>query len=796
VKGRASSHRRLLIGLPILLLGAPAFTEDWPMWGGNPARTGVANSGLKPPFVVKWVFNRPNGPSWGTSPVIEGSTLYQSDRQLIPPNKIWAVDAKDGTFLWSRTIDTHEIALLQALNQKLFYQLCKGGTLGQNQLVESYDGALQTVRWTASETFGPLPYASGPTVYVRDYKTLVYAIDDATGSVKWTLTVPGDNQIQGCIAEADGVLYAPSDPVAAFVDQGASAILKWQKTDPSCNTPLMPAVTHDKVYAACSGVYAYDLDGTLKWTYPVGANVCVILVVFASGGKYLYALRDLDSSASLLWKTDVGYDTFGCGKPVIANGYVYINGKDAASENAVVAVNISTGKAEWTYGFTGTLLKNSPAMAHNLLYVSPYNYIYCFGKPLNLSLAVDKASASPADILTYTLTVNSYNGPSTNITLVATLPAQLNYQSSSDGGALVGNMVVWNNLPITADTIKTITFTAQVDPGLQGGTYDLIVQAFLDYAGNPPDLTECLSEKAHTLVQLPKPSPPANLSAIQLGAAINLSWAMAISGVDPISGYNLYRATYSGLAASPGTYLIQTLGIAASAYSDPSVVPGITYCYLVRAVDVKGVESISSNEACALVKAPPNPPTSLTATPLTSTIAVVWTPSITGPEPVTGYRLYRATYPGFIIIPSRLIALVPGSTSSLYTDSNVVPGVTYCYRLRALGANGLESTDSNEDCAIIPPSFAPYRGPLRVFPNPFNPDKAVRGTLKFEGLPIGSKVRIYTPRGLKVWEGEVVTPYLVEWDGKNDGRKRVAPGAYMWVAESDEGKTKGTLIVE
>jgi uncharacterized repeat protein (TIGR01451 family) len=81
---------------------------------------------------------------------------------------------------------------------------------------------------------------------------------------------------------------------------------------------------------------------------------------------------------------------------------------------------------------------------------------------------------------------------------------------------------------------------------------------------------------------------------------------------------------------------------------------------------------------------------------------------------------------------------------------------------------------------------------LRVYPNPFNPEKSVRGKIKFQGLPLGSKVRVYTPRGLLVWEGNVVTPYVVEWDG----RKRVAPGAYLWVVESDQGKTKGTLIVE
>ena len=95
-----------------------------------------------------------------------------------------------------------------------------------------------------------------------------------------------------------------------------------------------------------------------------------------------------------------------------------------------------------------------------------------------------------------------------------------------------------------------------------------------------------------------------------------------------------------------------------------------------------------------------------------------------------------------------------------------------------------------------PPPPPPYQGRVRVYPNPFSPATAVRGTVKFEGLPAGSKVRVYTPRGLRVWEGKVVTPYLVEWDGKSESGKPVAPGVYQWVADGEEGKERGSLIIE
>jgi len=85
----------------------------------------------------------------------------------------------------------------------------------------------------------------------------------------------------------------------------------------------------------------------------------------------------------------------------------------------------------------------------------------------------------------------------------------------------------------------------------------------------------------------------------------------------------------------------------------------------------------------------------------------------------------------------------------------------------------------------------------RVFPNPFNPKKAVRGTLKFSGIPTGSFVRIYTTRGLLVWDGSASGGrHTVEWDGKNQAGNQVVPGVYLGVLEGGEGNSVFRLIIE
>ena len=77
--------------------------------------------------------------------------------------------------------------------------------------------------------------------------------------------------------------------------------------------------------------------------------------------------------------------------------------------------------------------------------------------------------------------------------------------------------------------------------------------------------------------------------------------------------------------------------------------------------------------------------------------------------------------------------------------------------------------------------------PVHVYPSPFRPRKAVGGTLKFDGLPDGSKVYIYAVTGREVRALEGVERQRLEWDGRNAEGTPVAAGIYLYLVEVPSG---------
>ena len=274
---------------------------------------------------------------------------------------------------------------------------------------------------------------------------------------------------------------------------------------------------------------------------------------------------------------------------------------------------------------------------------------------------------------------------------------------------------------------------------------------------------------------------------------ITLNWSAATPGTYAMSGYHVYRSTCSGFVPSPGTLVDSVVGAGNVGFTDSAVTRGTTYCYVVRPVDVEINEGDLSNETCASLSLAS--PTNLTALGVgCSSILLSWQKSVS--NIVTGYRIYRSSFPG-PVGESLLISL--GASASVYLDTDVSQGGQYWYHVIAV--SGIyESVPTDEVAVRIdacdPPLTLPYQGPVRVFPNPFNPKIAVRGTVKFEGLPAGSRVRVYASSGLRVWEGNGSASGLVEWNGKTGDGKPVAPGVYQWVSEVGGVKDRGMLIVE
>jgi hypothetical protein len=174
-------------------------------------------------------------------------------------------------------------------------------------------------------------------------------------------------------------------------------------------------------------------------------------------------------------------------------------------------------------------------------------------------------------------------------------PATLNFGTVAAGQSSSLPTVLTNtgnsNVTISGVTVSGTGFSGSgIGSGLiltPGQTATLTVQ-FAPTATGVDNGTVGISSNATN-------SPAVSLSGSSHSAA--LSWAASRSTVN---GYNVYRATSSGAyGGSP----LNSSPVPGTAFTDPTVIGGQTYYYVVRSVE-SGVESINSGEVQAVIPTP------------------------------------------------------------------------------------------------------------------------------------------------------------------------------------------------
>jgi fibronectin type 3 domain-containing protein len=181
------------------------------------------------------------------------------------------------------------------------------------------------------------------------------------------------------------------------------------------------------------------------------------------------------------------------------------------------------------------------------------------------------------------------------------------------------------------------------------------------------------------------PSAPQQLS-ITAGSEHTaiLTWtAPATEGSTSLIAYRVYRSTNSSVY---GDFLAETFD---TTFTDTSLDSGVSYYFVVTAVNSNG-ESPMSNEAAIILSATvPGAPGNLSAVPGVNFVVLSWLPSATdGGSPIISYRVYRDTSSGNYLF-------LGGSTSTTFNDTTAVGGLTYYYAVRAVNRIG-ESSYSNE----------------------------------------------------------------------------------------------------
>jgi fibronectin type 3 domain-containing protein len=187
------------------------------------------------------------------------------------------------------------------------------------------------------------------------------------------------------------------------------------------------------------------------------------------------------------------------------------------------------------------------------------------------------------------------------------------------------------------------------------------------------------------------PTAPTGLTSVSGDTSVVLSWLTPSSdGGSAIQRYRVYRG--------PTADTLVLIGVTIQAsYSDTMVTNGEHYVYAVQARNGVGDSVLSATvggDPVGGVVTPPSAPLSFNAAGVVGAASLTWVaPTSDGGSPITGYQIYRSTSTG-----TEVPYLVVPATPTWYTDTNVVVGTRYYYRVTALNALG-ESVPSLESSA-------------------------------------------------------------------------------------------------
>ena len=236
------------------------------------------------------------------------------------------------------------------------------------------------------------------------------------------------------------------------------------------------------------------------------------------------------------------------------------------------------------------------------------------------------------------------------------------YRSTSADGAFV---------KLNDDVLTARTY---LDAGADAGVTYFYHVVSVDYHGTESTTPSTVSGSRG--VDTVAPAAPSTVTATGSQSSITLAWLD--NAESDLAGYNVYRAS-----SLDGTYVKLNSGLLTqSNYADLAAPVGATSYYRITAIDATGNESAASTAYAfrAASGAVPAAPTSLAATPSTTSVNLAWTDNASDE---TGYLIERQNADGSYTQLGTAAANATG-----YTDAGLTSGASYVYRVRAQNSFG------------------------------------------------------------------------------------------------------------
>lgn len=253
------------------------------------------------------------------SPAVRGGIAYG-----VHDDDVSALDAATGEPVWSYAGGEEGFRNGVALVRGIVYAVAPRGE------VVALDASDGTLLWSRSirEDLWATPSVAGGSVVVGTVTHRVYSLDASTGAVRWRIRVP--DYIISSAAVSRGVIYVGMGEGLYALDARTGERI-W-RTERAAGTT--PAIADGLVYAGTGygDVDAYDVStGDLVWRFHAGGGDVESSPTVANGVVYVGSNADtvfaLDAGTGReLWsfRTGLGIKS----SPTVVNGMLYVGSKD------------------------------------------------------------------------------------------------------------------------------------------------------------------------------------------------------------------------------------------------------------------------------------------------------------------------------------------------------------------------------------------------------------------------------------------------------------------------------------
>lgn len=305
----------------------------------------------------------------------DGKTAYIPTSS--PNGHLFAIDVSKGNVKWVSQIATVTYGGGALVGEDGTIYQC-----GTDKKVYAMNPGDGSSKWTCDVdgVIGAFPALSvAGVLYCATNSGTLYAIDGATGTVKWSNAIGGTSS--AVAVDASNSVYVGTN--SAIYKFNGDGVELW-KTAGTINVTERGAFAMDAsgttLYAtqkSSAGLIAIDMNnGASKWTYVNSSGGDAYLPIVGpdgtiyfndKGGKKVYAVT---SSGSLKWSKDLGAALTYCGLSLADNGIVYCatQGK-TGSEYIIYGLNAATGNADFTYESTDQFMAGTTVGPDKRLYI-------------------------------------------------------------------------------------------------------------------------------------------------------------------------------------------------------------------------------------------------------------------------------------------------------------------------------------------------------------------------------------------------------------------------------------------